>query len=200
MASHGPSQVLGRGRQTAHSYEMPAGCKPSLVPTQGREPTLCAPNHSICLSSAPLNSARPRTPAQPTARTSSWGSQRGAVAWLRPGSSAYPVLSLQSLLTTALGTWLAPSCSRPGQWIGRPVLWGQLWSQLFPLGAGKQMLHAARLHQQLACLHLWAPGEGPQGHLCSASPSGRQRQCQALLGLPSAFRRWQDCAGRASGQ
>lgn len=108
------------------------------------------------------------------------------MAWPRPGSSAYPVLSLQSLLTTALGTGLAPGCSRPGQGRGRPVLWGRRWSRLFPLGVLKQMLHAPRLRQQLACLHRWAPGKGPQGHLWSVSPSSRQRQCQALLGSPSA--------------
>lgn len=144
------------------------------------------PTTALACPQAPFNSAHPCTPAQPASRASSWGSRRGAVAWPRPGSSAYPVLSLQSLLTTALGTGLAPGCSRPGRGRGRPVLWGRRWSRLFPLGVLKQMLHAPRLRQQLACLHLWAPGEGPQGHLCSVSPSSRQRQCQALLGSPFA--------------
>lgn len=102
------------------------------------------------------------------------------MGWPRPGSSAYPVLSLQCLLTAALNTRLAPDCSRAGQGRGHPVLCGQLWSWLFPLGVLKQMLHALHLQPAPACLDLWALEEGPQGHLCSLSPSGRWRQCQAL--------------------
>lgn len=78
------------------------------------------------------------------------------MGWPRPGSSAYPVLSLQCLLTAALDTRLAPDCSRAGQGRGPPVLCGQLWSWLFPLGVLKQTLPALHLQPAPACLHLWA--------------------------------------------
>lgn len=158
---------------------------------RGASPLSCPLREESC-PQAPFSPVHSRTSSQPTSRASSWGSRRGAVGWPRPGSSAYPVPSLQSLLTAALDTRLAPDCSRAGQGRGQPVLWGQLWSRLFPLGVLKQMLHALHLQPAPACLHLWALGKGPQGHLCSLSPSGRWRRCQALEAhlLPLARQCW----------
>lgn len=108
-------------------------------PPGKRTKTLC-PQPGTCLST----SVHPRMPNQPTSRVSS-GVPEGSCGVAKARfPSAYPVLSLQLPLTTALSPRLAPGCGASCGRVGWPVLLGQLWSRLLT-GVLKRMLHAVHV-------------------------------------------------------
>lgn len=178
------------------------GATPTLVPTQGsgkRMLTLCmaaspAPaSYQTLFGPTPAREAplHPHLPGQsPGFPERSPGAQRPQPA------SAYPVLSLQHLLTAARGPGLAPG-HRWAWWSrGLPVLLGRLWLRLWhlPQEGLKQTLPAVHLQPLggLACTS-GALGVGAHGYL---GPSGRGRPRQDLRGSSSSH--CPDSAGWAS--
>lgn len=147
-----------------------------------------APTAAPARPLAPLSPVHPHAPNQPASRAGS-GVPEGSpgLAEARP-PRAYPVLGLQSLLTAALGTALAPGWGRAQQVRGWPVLLGQLWSLLLPWGGLKQTPHAVRIRSAACLSALLGSEERSPSHLCSHGswPLWRTEAGSGSAGLASA--------------